>query len=103
MEKNINTSTDNKKREKLNLSGEEGIDIIYGYSEDYKVIQDNIVSHGRWSVRHEIVIQRLSDGKYFKDSYSEGATEMQDESPYEYNDPEFEEVFPIEQVTIIYQ
>lgn len=96
-------STDNKKREKLNLSREEGRNIIYGDSEDYKVIQDDIIDHTRWSVIHNIVIQRLSDGKYFKDSYSDGATEMQDETPYDYDDPHFEEVFPVEQVTIIYQ
>lgn len=94
---------DNKEREKLNLSKEEGIYIIYGDSKDYKVIQDDIIDHTRWSVIHEIVIQRVSDGKYFKDSYSEGATEMQDESPYEYDDPEFKEVFPIEKTIIIYE
>lgn len=94
---------ENKVREVLELTGGDARNIIYEDSKDYNVIKNEIVNHTRWSVIHEIVIQRVSDGKYFKDSYSEGATEMQDESPYEYDDPEFKEVFPIEKTIIIYE
>jgi len=47
------------------------------------VIEDNIVGHRRWSVDHEIVFKR--DGKFYTSSYSIGATESQDESPWEYD------------------
>lgn len=50
----------------------------------YAAIQDDIVGTGRWDVFHEIVFQDL-DGTYWKTCYSEGATEMQPEGPWEYD------------------
>lgn len=45
-------------------------------------IEDIIVDTSRWSVRHEIVF--AFGDKHFKTNYSVGATEQQDESPWEY-------------------
>ena len=90
-------------REKLVLTNKEAKNIVFGDTDDYEIIQDRIVSHGRWSVTHEVVIQRLSDGKYFSDGYSVGATESQYESPYDYGEPNFIEVFPIETTIIAYE
>lgn len=47
-------------------------------------IEDNIYDTRRWSEDHEIVFKY--DGKYYQACYSCGATEMQDESPWEYED-----------------
>lgn len=82
-------------REKLALTKEQARDIIWGSNKDFIEIQDDIVEHRRWSVVHEIIVQRKSDGKYFKDNYNTGATENQDERPYEYTEPNFTEVFPV--------
>jgi len=90
-------------REKLELTEAEGREIVYGDTFDYDIIKDEITDTGRWSVYHDIVIQRKSDGKFFADSYSVGATESQDESPYEYSKPEFKEVFPVERIIITYE
>ena len=93
----------NLEREKLKLSAKEGKNLIYGDSDEFEIISDIITSNGRWCLYHEIIIKRLSDGKYFKDTYSEGATECQDERPYEYSTPDFTEVFPVEEKNIIYK
>jgi hypothetical protein len=45
-------------------------------------IQNDIYGTSRWSEHHYIVFE--FDGKFYGTSYSCGATEMQDESPWEY-------------------
>ena len=47
-------------------------------------IVDKIIDTTRWSVVHEIVFE--DNGKFYQTTYSEGATEMQDERPWEYDD-----------------
>ena len=55
------------------------LDLPYG-----NTIVDNIIDTGRWSIYHEIVF--ADKGKFYTTTYSEGATECQDESPWEYED-----------------
>lgn len=47
------------------------------------VVEDEIVGHGRWDIYHRLVFKDL-DGKYWETEYWEGATEMQPEGPWEY-------------------
>ena len=47
-------------------------------------IVDNIIDTTRWSIVHEIVF--ADKGKFYMTTYSEGATECQDERPWEYDD-----------------
>lgn len=49
----------------------------------YSAILDKIIDTSRWSIIHEIVFE--DNGKFYSTMYSEGATEMQDESPWEYD------------------
>ena len=51
----------------------------------YNALEDNIIDNSRWSIQHEIIFQ-VNDGKFYKTYYSVGATECQDESPWEYED-----------------
>ena len=90
-------------REKLNLTSKQGRDIVDGEDSNFVTIEDRIVGTRRWSVVYEIVVQRKTDGKYFRDGYRRGATESQDESPYEYSEPNFTEVFPVTKTYIIYE
>lgn len=54
-------------------------------------IVDKIIDTTRWSIVHEIVFK--DNGKFYQTTYSEGATEMQLESPWEYeNEVECTEV-----------
>ena len=66
-------------------------------------IEDNIIDHSRWSVSHRRIFKH--EEKFYETCYSVGATETQDESPYEYEGNEIEctEVFPIEKVVIVYE
>lgn len=82
-------------RENLTLTREQARDIVWGDNKDFVEIQNEIVEQKRWSVVHKIVVQRKSDGKYFMSYYNTGATENQDEKPYEYTSPDFTEVFPV--------
>lgn len=48
------------------------------------VIYDKIIDTTRWSIVHKIVFE--DNGKFYQTTYMEGATEMQDERPWEYED-----------------
>lgn len=66
-------------------------------------ISDEIVDTSRWSVIHRRVFEH--EGKFYETTYSVGATECQDEGPYEYEDDEIEckEVFRKEKMVIVYE
>ena len=66
-------------------------------------VSDTITSVSRWSVNHRMVF--LRDGKFYVSQYSRGATEVQDESPYEYSADEVEcpEVHGVERTVIVYE
>lgn len=51
---------------------------------DVEVIEDTITSTSRWSVHHDLVF-RLGPTHY-STSYSVGATEQQNERPWEYEE-----------------
>lgn len=50
----------------------------------YSALLDEITDTSRWSIHHRIIFPY--QGKFYEAHYSEGATEMQDESPWEYDD-----------------
>ncbi len=91
-------------KEILKLKPSEGRNIVFGYDKNFTQIENEIVDHSRWSVHHRIVVQRKSDQKFFVGYYSDGATESQDEDPYEYDEfAEFTEVKPVEKTVIVYE
>jgi hypothetical protein len=70
----------------------------------YKLIEVVYNHSKRWSRVYDFVIQRLSDGKYFKSFYCVGSTESQDESPFEYLDEvELKQVVPVEKTITVYE
>jgi hypothetical protein len=90
-------------KEKLILTKEQARLIVWGDNPDFEKVYNKIIDSNRWSKIKEIVVKRKSDGKFFKDVYQVGATECQDEGPYDYTDPAFTEVFPVEKKVIIYE
>lgn len=87
---------------KLELTKDEARDIIWQDNEDgVELIVDDLIDTTRWSEVHNVVIKK--DGRFYQDTYSVGATEMQDESPWEYSEPCFTEVFPVEKTVIVYK
>lgn len=74
-----------------------------GSDEDQvEVLEDEIMDHTRWSVVHSLIV-RIGD-KFYQTSYSRGATESQDERPFEYDDEvEFVQVEQIEKVIKVWE
>lgn len=89
-------------REILKLDSEAGRDVVYGDTDDFETVEKEILSTSRWSINSRIVVKRKSDGLFFESTYSEGATEQQDESPYEYGDALFTQVMPLEKTVTYY-
>lgn len=56
----------------------EELDLPYG------AVEDEVVDNSRWSIYHKIVFEY--SGKHYSTYYSVGATELQDESPWEYEE-----------------
>ena len=50
------------------------------------VVSDTITDTGRWNIEHELIFMDPADNKYYRTSYREGATELQDEHPWEYDE-----------------
>lgn len=55
----------------------------YENSDEYKIVYQKISDTGRWSIYYDCVILEKKTGKFYDASYSIGATEIQDESPFE--------------------
>lgn len=47
-----------------------------------EIIANKIVNHSRWYIIYELIFKK--DGKFYQTVYSIGATEQQDEGPFEY-------------------
>jgi hypothetical protein len=78
-------------------------DMLYGCDVGAEVLEDTVYDTRRWSIDHELIFK--FDGKFYVSCYSVGATEYQDESPWEYEPDEVEctEVQPVSVVTTEYQ
>lgn len=76
---------------------------FYKEYDGYKLVYSNIVDTTRWSNVYEMVFEY--DNKYYMTSYSVGATECQDEGPYEFEPDEIEciEVYPREKTVVVYE
>jgi hypothetical protein len=68
-----------------------------------KTILDELTDNSRWSISHRRIFE--FEGKFYETYYSVGATEQQDESPYEYDDAEIEcpEVQPVQKLVTVYE
>ena len=70
---------------------------------DVEVIKDELIENDRWSLHYSMIFKL--DGKFYETYYQRGATEQQDEQPYEYDNNEIDcyEVFPVEKTITIYE
>lgn len=90
-------------RETVKFNPEVARELEYGSDPNFEVVEDVLYDTSRWSTHHRLTIKRKSDGKFFQSTYRRGATEMQDERPFEYSEPVFKEVFRVEKITISYE
>ena len=88
----------------MKFSKEDLIDLAYEDApEGYKIIETKMMGASRWSIIYSQVFKY--EGKFYCTSWSEGATELQEETPYEYEKDmiELPEVFPVEKVITVYE
>ena len=79
-------------------------DILEGYTDDGEVIEDTLVGHSRWSLEYRLVFTD-NEGRFYSTVYRRGATEIQEEAPWEYEGDEIDcvEVFPVEKTLVVYE
>jgi len=70
----------------LKLTGKEARDIVNEEGDDFERVEEKMEDTTRWSIHYSAIHKQISTGKYFIFYFSRGATEMQDEEPYEYED-----------------
>lgn len=63
----------------------------------FELVKDEIYDTDRWSIMNMRIYKEVNSEKFYRTFYSVGTTELQDESPYEYEcDPvDFEEVIQV--------
>ena len=68
----------------------------------FKLIETEMFDTSRWSIHYNMIFSY--EDKFYQTQYSTGATESQDESPFEYDGPEIDcvEVKPVERTVIKY-
>ena len=81
----------------MKYSKEEMQAMVYEDSDKLIQVENKISGNSRWSVQYDVVFRDVATGKHYSSSYSKGATESQDERPYEYDGDEIE-VTEVEQV-----
>ena len=74
----------------MELTREDGQLVIYGDHEDWEEVADTreIIDQSRWSTLETAVFHHKLSDKYYQMSWLHGSTESQEESPFEYDDPE---------------
>lgn len=51
----------------------------------WTAMEDNIIGKGRWVIHREIIF-KWEDGKVYRARYNQGATENQEQEPWEHQD-----------------
>lgn len=80
------------------------VELSWGIApEGFTLVEDVILDTTRWSIVSKLTF-KFGD-KFYQTEYSKGATECQDESPFEYEDDEIEckEVFPVVKTITVYE
>ena len=89
----------------MKFKKEDLVAMAYGDHEKTKftIMSNPIVDTSRWSTIYDLVFK--FEGNFYQTSYSVGATEYQDESPFDYENDEIEcrQVWPHEVVSIKYK
>lgn len=87
----------------MQLTREEAAEIVDGDLDDWKTVETHIIDKSRWSIIEEGIFEHIPSGKFYQMSWSFGATEQQDESPFEHYDPEPVEVHQIEKMVKVWE
>lgn len=84
----------------MKFTAEELRNIVWDDHPAAEVIEDTVTDNSRWSIHHTCIFKY--GGVHYRTHYSVGATESQDEQPYEYDGDEIEvEVVEQREVKVI--
>ena len=80
----------------MNISVEDAREIAWDEHEDWEQVLEEITGQSRWSIDYMGICKHKPTNKTYRFYYSRGATESQDEEPYQYDDGEID-VIEVEQ------
>lgn len=69
----------------MKLTAEQARDIVWESDEDWQSVEEEVVGNDRWSIHKTGVFKHIPTAKFYRFNWSVGATEYQDEQPYEYD------------------
>ena len=70
----------------MRLEAEQARDIVWGDDEDWEEVSEKqIESQSRWSLYYSQVFQHIPTNRFYEFCWGEGATEMQEMQPFEYD------------------
>ncbi len=69
---------------KLIINKEEAQLAVWNDSDKWEEIESNVIDNSRWSVQKEGIFKHIESGKFYSFNWQQGATETQDERPFEY-------------------
>lgn len=85
----------------MKLKKEEALEIIWGDSDNFKVVEEIFLSQSRWSTWTRFIVKEKKTGNFYRYDLEKGSTEYQD-VPYE-DVFKFTRVYPKEKVIVVYE
>lgn len=88
----------------MQLTKEQAQDIVCRQT-TWEKVDSNLVDRTRWSVVYEEIWKNPTDAKCYQFSFCRGATESQEERPYEYESEPIEvpEVKQVEKTVLVWE
>lgn len=82
-----------------------GLGLPYDPNADLvNIVENQIVDHDRWSVSYKLIFSLKEDETFYLVYYSRGATELQEEEPWEFDkEVEVYKVNRVEKLVTVYE
>jgi hypothetical protein len=87
----------------VKLTKEEARDVVWEDHEDWETIEEDICSNSRWAIHMRGIFKHVPSGKFYELHWDKGATEYQEQQPFEYTDPDLIEVHQVEKVVKVWE
>jgi hypothetical protein len=84
------------------MTKDEGRQLINGELEGWETMQTRYTDHKRWSVCYSGIFKHLASDNYYRVDWQKGATEYQDEEPFDHDDPVLVQVRPTMTSAIVF-
>lgn len=70
----------------IEITKDVGQALVWGEPCEYEKVASVIQGHSRWSIQYMLVFRRKGSQQLYGADFSVGATEYQDEEPFQYQD-----------------